>query len=71
MYAKLVLINSYRIYRRSEHEVEFQMYKLPGNNQIPAELIKARDMTLALRSTNLVILIGMRKKLADPSGRAV
>jgi len=61
VHAKFVLVRNYRIYRPSEHEVEFKMYKLPCNNQIPAEPIKARGMTLALRSTNLVILIGMRK----------
>jgi len=40
VHAKLVLVRNYRTYRPSEHEVEFKMYKLPGNNQIPAEPIK-------------------------------
>ena len=56
VYAKLGLVRNHRIYWPSEHEVEFKIYKLPGNDQIPAETIEARGMTLVLRSTNLVIL---------------
>jgi len=61
VYAKLLLVRNYRIYRPSEHKVELKIYKSPGNDQIPAEPIKERGMTLVLRSTNLVILIGIRK----------
>jgi hypothetical protein len=57
----------------SSSEVEIaieklKMYKSPGTDQIPAELIQAGGIHYVLRSTNLLILIGIRKNFQN-SGR--
>jgi hypothetical protein len=42
--------------------VKLKKYKLPGSDQIPAELIETGGETL-LRFTNSLILFGIRKSL--------
>jgi hypothetical protein len=40
---------------------KLNIHKLPGADQIPAELIKAGDRKFILRSTKLFILFGIRR----------
>jgi hypothetical protein len=54
------------VYEPSVFEVEMAIEKLkrhksPGSDQIAAELIKAGLEQFAVRTTNLLILFGMRK----------
>ena len=40
---------------------ELTIYKSPGNDKIPAELIKVEVEQFILRSLNLLILFGIRR----------
>ena len=40
---------------------KIKSHKLPGTDQIPAELIKSGAEQLAMKSTNLLILYGIRR----------